>query len=168
MVDSQSRFLAAAEIERIADADEKEPSSGRIETSPSNGRISLVADTATPRPDLAGRRLVRPGHAEIYLVDPHGYRRRVPNHTTYNRLFRNWSGISDEACLAEVALRPQFTTGTVLVRGDASERIYLLDEGLRRLITHATVMEKYSFNWARLFVVKQALLDRIPVGLDWE
>jgi hypothetical protein len=167
MVDSQSRFLAAAEVERIADADENSPSSGRIETSPSNGHISLVADNAAPRPDLAGRRLVRPGHAEIYLVDPDGYRRRVPNHTTYNRLFRNWSGITDEAGLAEIALRPQFTPGTVLFRGDACPRIYLLDEGLKRLVTDATVMEKYWFNWARLFVVKQALIDRIPVGRDW-
>jgi hypothetical protein len=160
--------LTEAEIEAIAGAGEKPPSSGRVETAPSNGRISLVADASAPRPDLAGYRLVRPGHPEIYLVDPDGYRRRVPNHTTYNRLFRSWSGITNEACLADVALRPQFTTGTVLVRGDASSRIYLLDEGLKRLITDDTVMEKYWFNWAGLFVVKQALLDRIRPGVDWK
>jgi hypothetical protein len=167
MADTQ-RSLTEAGVERIADAAAKPPSSGRTETSPSSGRIRLVADTAVPRPDRSGQRLVCPGHAEIYLVDPDGFRRLVPNYTTYNRLFRSWSGIMDDARLADIAPRPPFSTGTVLVRGDASERIYLVDEGQRRRITSAAVMDRYWFDWARLFVVKQALIDRIPMGLDWE
>ncbi|MDP9002819.1 MAG: hypothetical protein M3O46_22245 [Myxococcota bacterium] len=169
MPDRQVRSVAQDEIERIIGDDGKLPSSGRIEASPSNGHISIGDPTAItrPRPDLAGRRLVRPGHAEVYVIDPQGYRRRIPNHTIYNRLFRSWSGIADDPSLAEISSRPQLTTGTVLIRGDASARIYLLDEGLTRLITDATVMDKYWFGWTQILVVRQELIEHIPAGPDW-
>lgn len=167
MPDRQLRSPVQDEIERITGDGEKVPSSSRIETSPSKGRTEIGEATAIARPDLSGQRLVRPGHAEIYVVDPQGYRRRIPNHTIYGRLFRSWSGITDEPCLAEIASRPQLTTGTVLMRGDASARIYFLDEGLTRLITDTTVMDKYWFGWSQILVVSQELIERIPAGPDW-
>jgi hypothetical protein len=140
-----------------------------VETPPSSGRLAVAAARPrAPRRDLAGHRLVRPGHPEIYLIDPNGYRRRIPNHTTYSRLFRNWSGIDDELHLDEIALGPELTTGTLLVRGNASDVIYLLDQGRKRLVTDAAAMDKYWFNWSRIFPVRQAVIDRIPQGTDWD
>jgi hypothetical protein len=168
MVETRGRTFEQAEIERITGIAEKTPSSSRIETSASSGRIRIEAPASAPRPDLAGHRVVRPGYGEIYLVDPDGYRRRIPNYTTYSRLFRSWDGVTDLPCLADVAVRPELTMGTVLVRGDASPRIYLLDDGLMRLISGPPIMEKYWFHWEQVFVVKQTLIDRIPAGTDWE
>jgi hypothetical protein len=141
-----------------------------IPATPSSGdRLGPAASASgVPRRDRAGHRLVSPGDPEVYLVDPDGYRRRIPNHTTYNRLFRNWSGIADESRLEAIALGPDLTTGTILVRGDQSDAIYLLDQGRKRLVTDAAAMDKYWFNWSRIFSVRQGVIDRIPPAADWE
>src|ERR1700730_3689584 len=57
-------------------------------------RIS-APPAAMPLPGLAGYRIMSPGCADIHVIDPHGYRRRIEDHTTYNHLFRDWSGIVD-------------------------------------------------------------------------
>jgi hypothetical protein len=160
MHDMQASSDARIEVPPVAEIAEAPSSSDRLTVG--------TGGPCTPRRDRAGHRLVSPGHPEIYLIDPDGYRRRVPNHTTYNRLFRNWSGIDDEAQLDEIALGPELTTGTILVRGDASDAIYLLDQGRKRLVTDAAVMDKYWFNWSRIFAVRQAVIDRIPPGADWD
>src|SRR5258708_218303 len=85
----------------------------------------------------------RPGRPDVYVVDPAGYRRRVANHSTYDRLFRDWRGIVDATDLEEMAERPPLTSASLLVRGDASALIYLLDEGRKRLIPNDAVMNKY-------------------------
>ena len=121
-----------------------------------------------PRRDLAGHRLVSPGHPDIYLIDPDGYRRRIPNYSTYNRLFRTWCGIDDDARLDRIALRPEFTTSTILVRGDASCGIYLLDQGRKRRIAHDAVMDTYCFNWNGVLGIRQVDLDGIAPGADWD
>jgi hypothetical protein len=160
MQDTQASSDARIEIPPVVEMVGQPPSSERL-------RVAEAVPCA-PRRDVAGRRLVSPGHPEIYLIDPDGYRRRIPNHTTYNRLFRNWSGIDDDAHLQEIALGLELTTGTILVRGDAADAIYLLDQGRKRLVPDAAVMDKYWFNWSRIFSVRQAVIDRIPPGADWD
>jgi hypothetical protein len=123
---------------------------------------------AEPRPDLAGRRLASPGHPDIYVIDPEGFRRRISNHTTYNRLFRSWCDIGEEPRLDRIALGPEFTMGTFLVRGDASCAIYLLDQGRKRRVPHGVVMDKYWFNWSRILGLTQVDIDQLPVGADWD
>jgi hypothetical protein len=160
MHDTQAGSDARIEIPPVVEIVEKPTSSEWL-------RVAEAVPNA-PRRDIAGRRLVSPGHPEVYLIDPDGYRRRIPNHTTYNRLFRNWSGIDDEARLKEIAMGPELTTGTILVRGDTADAIYLLDQGRKRLVADAAVMDKYWFNWNRIFAVRQAVIDRIPPGTDWD
>jgi hypothetical protein len=104
----------------------------------------------------------------VYLVDPAGYRRRVPDEAVYNRLFRDWSGISEELGLDDVPSRPPFTSATMLVRGDASSAVFLLDQGRKRLVTGSASMKKYWFDSERVHVVRQVLMDHFPVGHDWE
>jgi len=111
---------------------------------------------------------VIPGQPHVYLIDPAGYRRRVASHATYDRLFRDWRGIVDTSDLERLAERPPLTSGSLLVRGDASARIYLLDEGRKRFIPSDAAMDKYWFNWARICVVRQVLIDHVPLGDAWE
>jgi hypothetical protein len=120
-----------------------------------------------PQPERAGSRLVSPGRPDVYVVDPAGYRRRVANHSTYDRLFRDWRGIVDASDLDEMAERPPLTSASLLVRGDASALIYLLDEGRKRLIPNDAVMNRYWFNWGRICVVRQILIDHVPAGDVW-
>jgi hypothetical protein len=104
----------------------------------------------------------------VYLIDPAGYRRRVPDEAVYNRLFRDWSGISDELDLDDVPSRPPLTSATMLVRGDASNAVFLLDQGRKRRVASSASMTKYWFDHERVQVVRQVLVDHFPVGHDWE
>ena len=126
-----------------------------------------AATTAKPLPSLAGRRVMCPGDADIYLMDPQGYRRRIANHTTYNRLFRDWSSIID-LNLRRIAQRAALAPGTLLVRADRSDTVYLVDAGRRRRISNGAVMDKYWFNWLEVCVMLEPLVERIPMGREWE
>jgi hypothetical protein len=54
-----------------------------------------------------------------------------------------------------------------LVRGDASDPVYLFDCGRKRRIASGRVMDKYGFDGARVFVVRQPLLDHVACGDEW-
>ncbi len=120
-----------------------------------------------PRPDLAGRRLRLGAMSAVYLVDPAGHRRRIPNQTVHDLLFRDATGPEDMANAGEIALRPPLAVSTMLLRGSASDAIYLLDQGRKRRVTGPAAMAKYSFEWDRVCVVRQVLIDSIPAGADW-
>ena len=139
-----------------------------VEGSPKAGSGIRAVRGPEPDPERAGCRLVIPGQPHVYLIDPAGYRRRVASHATYDRLFRDWRGIVDTSDLERLTERPPLTSGSLLVRGDASARIYLLDEGRKRFIPSDAAMDKYWFNWARICVVRQVLIDHVPLGDAWE
>jgi hypothetical protein len=103
----------------------------------------------------------------VYLVDPAGYRRRIPNQTVLDRLFRDASEPEDMANAGDIALRPPLAASTMLVRGGASDTIYLLDQGRKRRVIGAEAMAKYSFDGDRVCVVRQVLIDSIPSAADW-
>jgi hypothetical protein len=120
-----------------------------------------------PRQDLAGRRLRLRGLSAVYLVDPAGYRRRIPSQAVYDRLFRDESTPENIANPGDMAPRPPLAASTMLIRGGASDVIHLLDQGRKRRVTGPEVMAKYSFDWDRVCVVRQVLVDSIPCGADW-
>jgi hypothetical protein len=121
-----------------------------------------------PRPELAGYRLVYPGETEVYLVDPAGFRRRIPNRETYSRLFRDGRGVVTTREAREVARRPDLAQSALLISAELDDSIYLLDDGRKRLITSSQVMDKYWFNWGRVSLVRRALVDALPNGEIWE
>jgi hypothetical protein len=106
-------------------------------------------------------------YADVYIVDRDGYRRRIADQETYNRLFRDWSHII-ETNVDHIASTEPIGPGTVLVRGDESERIYIVDRGLRRAISGPSVMDKYWFKWERVSLMNQAVLESIVLGREWE
>jgi hypothetical protein len=126
------------------------------------------AAKVAPRPELAGYRLVYPGQSDVYLVDPAGFRRRIPNRATYCRLFRDERGIVCTRELVEIAQRPGLATGTLLLTSDSADSIYLLDDGRKRLVTSRQVMDKYWFNLDRVSLVRKVLVDVLPAGEIWE
>jgi len=119
-----------------------------------------------PRQDLAGRLFRLRGLSALYLVDPAGFRRRIPSRTVHERLFRQGTQV-DTADVADVAPRPPLAASTMLVRGGDSDILYLLDQGRKRRILGPPAMAKYSFDWDRVCVVRQVLIDSIPSGADW-
>jgi hypothetical protein len=146
---------------KLGVASPTEPSSGE-----SHGRTALPQSVV--RPDLAGRRLHVPGKRMIYLVDPEGYRRRIPSDFVYDRIFRENCAVVDCADIERIAKGAPLAKDTMLVRALESEHLFLVDLGRRRAITHAAVMQKYGFAWGRVFAVRQALVDSIPQGATWE
>jgi hypothetical protein len=119
-----------------------------------------------PVPDLAGCRVMGSPYADVYVVDRDGYRRHIVDQETYNRLFRDWSHII-ETDLDYIALAEPVGSGTVLVRGDESDSIYIIDQGFRRLISGPAVMDKYWFKWERVSLMNQTVLESISLGRDW-
>jgi hypothetical protein len=159
MSDTQTDSDSRIAIERVLEGIETPRSAPPAVRAPTSGR---------PWPQLAGRRMVAPGNPDIYVIDPQGYRRCIPNHTTYNRLFRDWTGIEDETRSEAIAVGSPLSRGTILVHANAAAPIYLLDNGRRRLVRDALMMNKYWFNFAHVFSCRQTILDRLPLGRDWD
>jgi hypothetical protein len=133
--------------------------------SPTADRVLCLVDG--PRPELGGRRLRLRGLSAVYLVDPSGFVRRIPSQTVYGRLFCDPHGREDMAYVGDIASRPPLAASTMLVRGCASNVIYLLDQGRKRPVAGPAAMAKYSFDRDRVCVVRQVLIDSIPCGVEW-
>src|SRR6478752_10883816 len=58
--------------------------------------VGVTADAQGPRPDLSGLRVKLPAQPSIWLIDPEGFRRGIPNPETYNNLFRSWGGVVED------------------------------------------------------------------------
>lgn len=122
---------------------------------------------STPRPDLAGMRVKLPDDAAIYLIDPLGYRRWIPNPPTYNNLFINWDGVIIDININEISTESPLTSGAVLAKGQESDPVYLVSNNQKRHIASPAVMSKYYFNWDTIYEVPQILIDLIQTGPSW-
>jgi hypothetical protein len=139
-----------------------------VKTTPPVVRVGAIpAEFGKPRPDLAGLRIKSPADTAIYLVDPEGYRRWIPDPSTYNSLFVDWNGIVIDIDVAEIPLAPSITVGAVLARPAGMAPVYLVSNGVKRWVTLPTVMDKYHFAWNHVVNVPHVLLDFIPTGPNW-
>jgi hypothetical protein len=120
-----------------------------------------------PRPDLAGLRVKAPNAAPIYLIDPEGYRRWIPDPTTYDNLFRDWNGVIVALDITSVPERPPLSHGAALVRGNGQAPVYLVSNGIKRWITSPAAMDKYYFDWDKIQVLAPAVVNSIPTGGAW-
>ena len=123
--------------------------------------------SSQPRPDLSGLRVKAPNAAPIYLIDPEGYRRWIPDPTTYDNLFRDWNGVVVALDVSSVPERPALSRGSVLVRGNGQAPVYLVSNGIKRWITSPAAMDKYYFAWNRIQVLPPVVVDSIPTGGAW-
>jgi hypothetical protein len=119
------------------------------------------------RQDLSGLRVRSPVDPAIFLIDPEGYRRHVPDPATYNNLFRDWSGIIVDINIPDIALADPLSPGAVLARAADTPHVYLVSNGIKRHITSPAVMDKYHFSWGQIRVLPRVVMDAIPTGLPW-
>jgi hypothetical protein len=130
-------------------------------------KVGITPQVVSPRPDLAGLRVKLPNEPAIYLIDPDGYRRWIPNPQTYNNLFRDWNGVVIDIDVNEIAAGSPLTDGAVLVIGIGTAPVYLVSNGIKRWITSPATMDKYYFNWQTVFQIPHVVVDSIPTGPSW-
>jgi hypothetical protein len=138
-----------------------------VKTDPPVLKMGVDPRIVAPRPDLAGQRLMAPGQSAIYIVDPNGYLRHIPDPATYNNLFRDWNGVIIDVNLIDIAQGPPLTPGAVLALGSGTSPVYLVTNGVKDWITSPAAMDKYYFNWGRVLTVPDVLVDFIPNGINW-
>ncbi|MBZ5524073.1 MAG: hypothetical protein LAP21_17700 [Acidobacteriia bacterium] len=123
-----------------------------------------------PHSELSGSKVRIPGLDTLYVIDRRGYRRRIPFPLTFVNLFKDsaFHGMLVSSAVAGITEGPALDDDALLLRGTASEHVYLLDGGRKRLIGGRRVMEKYGFNEAAVVAVPQAIVDAVPTGEGWE
>ena len=136
----------------------------QVETPPYDITIGMSPETMGElRPDLNGFRVKVPGLNGIYLIHE-GRRRLIPNPETYNNLFRDWEGILEGSWVKLILEGSPIANGAVLARGIGTSGVYLIDLYVKRGVASPETMERYHFNWDRVYPVPVILLDNIPSG----
>ncbi len=142
-----------------------DPASLSVKTDPPNVVLGAVPHHR-PRPDISGLRVKLPTDPKVYLIDPRGFRRWIPDPTTYNNLFRDWAGIVIDIDINEIPEASPLTSTAVLVKSNTAP-VYLVSNGMRRWITSPEVMDKYTFAWERILTLPPSVVDSIRRGPDW-
>jgi hypothetical protein len=119
--------------------------------------------SATPRPDLNGRRIKHPDKGAVFLVDT-GFKRLITTPQIYNRLFVDWKSIEPVQDIESIPNGPPLSDGAVLVSAEGGDKLYLVDRGVRRLIGSDELFEKYGFNRKKVAVVPPLVLESVPAG----
>ncbi len=126
--------------------------------------VGLSADQLSNiRPDLNGWRVKMPNSPRVYLVDQ-GYRRWIPNPETYNNLFRDWNGIREFIDVNTIPEGLPIANGAILARPAGGPAVYFLDAGVKRWVTSPDAMDRYHFNWNRVYSVPPIVLQNISDG----
>ncbi|MDQ1833128.1 hypothetical protein [Massilia scottii] len=115
------------------------------------------------RNDLNGLRMQLPGAPAIYLID-RGVKRHIPDPTTYNNLFRDWSGIVQDPHLNNIDTGTPLSHGAVLAQAQGDAAVYLIDQGVKRHIASPATMDRYYFDWNKIQHVAPILIRSIQNG----
>jgi len=115
----------------------------------------------------SGERMKSPGNPAVFLIDPEGYKRWIPNAATYNNLFVDWTGIIENTDVLSIYPGPPLSDGAFLAKASNSAAVYLVSNGQKRWLTSPAVMDKYHFNWGAINVLLPAHLEAIPTGPNW-
>ena len=118
------------------------------------------------RPDLAGLRIKDLISPRVYLIDDDGTKRRIPDPSTYNALFRDWNGIENVTDTNAIDDGADITVGAVLVKSSQMANVYLIDNGTKRRVSSPPIMDKFYFAWDKIQIVPEIVLDFIPNGAD--
>jgi len=110
-----------------------------------------------------------PGFPDVYLIDQ-GLRRKIPNPTTMNNLFQDWSSIVETADTDTIRLSFEIDDGAVLFENDEEAKVngfrtvYLIDRGTKRPIRSKEIFAKYNFNAKAVQTFPKLLVDSIETG----
>ncbi|GAA0588796.1 hypothetical protein GCM10010172_87190 [Paractinoplanes ferrugineus] len=138
---------------------------GPASASPSTATVA-VRDLGA-RPDLACARVKSPTQPQVYVIDPEGYRRWIPNPATYESLFRSWEGIVVSLETNQIAERAPLDDGAFLGKAESQPHVYLVSNGMKRWIINMGVFDKGWFTGARMKTLPDAAMAAIPTGPYW-
>jgi hypothetical protein len=127
---------------------------------------ALPASAACPDGGYAGtpgQRVKSPTNATVYMIDPAGYKRRIPNPTTYNQFFRDWNGIITTAETTCYWTGPEIEVSIdFLARTNGGAYYWVETTGpnqVARWIPSSAVYDKYHFSWSKPGVLSQQWFD---------
>jgi hypothetical protein len=108
-----------------------------------------------------------PGRPQIYVIDPEGYRRWIPNPSTYDNLFNTWDGVIVDLGTHNIPEAAALSNGAFLAKSPDAVQVYLVSNGQKRWITSPPVFDHYRFNGNKIQSVSSVALDAIPTGPPW-
>lgn len=121
-----------------------------------------------PRIDMSGMRVRSPTDQAVYLIDPNGYKRWIPNLTTYYNLFASEADIFPFPDVIYISEGPALSDGAFLAKASSSEAVYLVSNGQKRwIIDYNTFLFKYHFDESKIQILSPANLAAIPTGPSW-
>ncbi len=135
-----------------------------------------TAQAAASCPDggytgVPGERIKAPNSPSVYLVDPEGFRRAIPDEQTYNYFFRSWNGIITRSDVHCIHRGPDLWGGNFLVKSNTSPTVYFMDgQGIQqwlRPIPSETAFNKYHFRWDSIYVEDASWFAGKPIGRTW-
>jgi hypothetical protein len=88
-------------------------------------------------------RVMVPNGNKVYVIEG-GKKRWIPNPSTYNNLFRSWSGIHVSMYVATIPTGRSIQNGAHLFKG-SRPHTYIMDHGRKIHIVSPTVFNKYYF-----------------------
>jgi len=119
--------------------------------------------TPAPAPQLNGTLQKDPNAPPVYSVI-NGLLCWIPDLQTMSNLIAPPPTINPNQNLAEIAVGTPLTSGAVLVKGDVDDSTYLVSNGVKMWIPTETIFGNYQFNWAKVVVVPQIVINSIPDG----
>jgi hypothetical protein len=138
---SKVRIVAQATVDAIP------------EGAPLATQTGHLAEGSRPRNGRDGR---------IFLVLD-GLLRHVPDPATYNKLFKDWSGLIELPNVQNYLVGPAIPEDASLAKASGPE-IYLLIDGVRRWIPSPAIFGRYDFSPAAVRTLSDDALRRIPAG----
>ena len=93
-----------------------------------------------------------------------GVMRHVPNMEVMTRLYGNWQGWTPVQTITGYPTGAAISMDAYLLKGDASDAIYLWVDGAKRWIVSTDVFNRFNFNQQNVQVLPQAQVDAMPSG----
>ena len=110
-----------------------------------------------------GQRRYDPNTGAVYLVD-RGLLRHIPEVSTYDNLFVDWSGFVNISGTADFVLGTDVSTDAYLAKEYGKPEVYLVESNLKRHITSAPLFEAYNFDWIEIEPLASDELSSVPAG----
>lgn len=129
--------------------------------------VARLGEDIGPLPAYAGARIQSWTTGKVYLVDPEGYKRWIPDPMTYHGLFRSPRVVTvDERLVNAIEERPPLESGAALAAAPG-EAVYFVTNGEKRLISSQSVLARYGFDPAKVLDVPAPIMHAVPTGEPW-
>jgi hypothetical protein len=119
------------------------------------------------RPDLVCQRVKSPATAHVYLIDPSGHKRWIPDAYTYEKLFVDWNGIQTDLDVIYIPDGAALSSGAELVKSTDSPAVYLFSNGCKSWISSPALFDKCHFSWQKIHTYDPLMINSIANCPSW-